>query len=121
MPFSTLMYHEIRKAGEFRPEHRSFIDIKQDYSDILPPPLFVTLENFKVQMAYLQTGRYHTLTLDEVRAYYYRQKAIPEKSVLLTFDDCYQSVKRYAYPVLKAFGFHAAAFVVTGWLHDKPK
>ena len=29
--------------------------------------------------------------------------------------------KKHAYPILKKYGFHAAAFVVTSWLHDEPK
>jgi len=121
MPFSTLMYHEIRRAEEFDPKHPSSIDIKQDYDDILPSPLFVTLENFEEQMAYLHNHHYHTLTLGKVKDYFYQDKKLPEKSILLTFDDCYQSVKKYAYPVLKKFNFNAVAFVVTSWLHETPK
>src|SRR5690606_3783431 len=96
------------------------IDVKQGYEDILPSPLFVTLKNFKEQMAYLYENGFHTLSLDEVKNYY-QGKSLPEKSVLLTFDDCYQSMKKYAYPLLKQYGFHAVSFVVTSWLHDEPK
>jgi peptidoglycan/xylan/chitin deacetylase (PgdA/CDA1 family) len=120
MSFSTLMYHEIRKEEEFNPEHPSYIDVGQAYDDILPSPLFVTLEHFEEQMAYLHEHKYHTLTLDEVKNYY-QGNAIPEKSVLLTFDDCFQSIKKYAYPILKKYDFHAVAFVVTSWLHDTAK
>ena len=120
MSFSTLMYHEIRKEEEFNPEHPSSIDVGQHYHDILPSPLFVTLEHFEEQMSHLHEQGYHTLTLDEVKAYY-QGKSIPAKSVLLTFDDCFQSVKKYAYPILKKYGFHAVAFVVTSWLHDTTK
>lgn len=121
MSFSTLMYHEIREGGSFNPEHPFRIDVKQDYEDILPSFLFVTRENFLGQMTYLHENNYHTLTLEEVKDYYYKGLNIPEKSVLLTFDDCYQSIKKYAYPILKKYQFHAVAFVVTGWLHDAPK
>lgn len=120
MSFSTIMYHEIREAKDFDPEHRSFIDVKEGYEDILPSPLFVTLEHFEGQMAYLYDNKFHTLTLAEIKDYYQGEN-IPEKSILLTFDDCYQSVKRYAYPLLKKYGFHAVAFVVPSWLHDQPK
>lgn len=120
MSFSTLMYHEIRKEKEFNPESPSSIDVGQNYDDILPSPLFVTLEHFETQMSYLHEQNYHTLTLDEVKEYY-QGKPIPAKSVLLTFDDCFQSVKEYAYPLLKKYGFHAVAFVVTSWLHDTAK
>ncbi|MBD8069094.1 polysaccharide deacetylase family protein [Bacillus sp. PS06] len=119
MSFSALMYHELREPGEFNPNHPSHIDVKQDYDDILPSPLFTTVEQFEEQMAYLHNHQYHTLSLDEVKAYYYQGESIPEKSVLLTFDDCFQSMKKYAYPILKKYDMHAVAFVVSGWLHEK--
>lgn len=121
MSFRTLMYHEIREKASFDPEHPSSIDVKQGYQDVLPSPLFVTLEHFEEQMAYLYHNHFHTLSLKEVKDYYYNNTPLPPRSVLLTFDDCYQSVKKYAYPILKKYGFHAVAFVVSGWLHDKPK
>ncbi len=62
----------------------------------------------------MKAENYHTLTLAEVKDFYFQQQPLPEKSVL-TFDDCYQSMKEYAYPLLKEAGFKATAFVVTGW------
>ncbi len=121
MSFAALMYHEIRESHTLHPGQPSPIDVKQAYQDLLPAPLFVTLENFRAQMEYLFKNGYHTLTLEEVIDYYYRDKELPAKSVLLTFDDCYQSIRQYAYPILKEYSFHAVAFVVTGWLHSAPK
>lgn len=119
MPFVILMYHEIRKNGMHVPNTTSPIEVRQHYNDNLPDPLFVTLENFEEQIKYLFDNNFHTLTLQEVKDFYYNGKELPERSVLLTFDDCYQSVYLYAYPVLKKYNFHAAAFVVTGWLNTE--
>jgi peptidoglycan/xylan/chitin deacetylase (PgdA/CDA1 family) len=116
MSFTTLMYHEIRESGMLHPGQSSPIKVRQGYEDQLPSPLFVTLENFSEQMKYLYDNQYHTLTLAEVIDYYSGAE-LPENSVLLTFDDCYQSIARYAYPILKKYQFHATAFVVTGWLN----
>lgn len=121
MSFSVLLYHEIRESGMLRPGQASPIEVKQNYQDQLPPQLFVTLEQFAEQMAYLAENKFHTLTLSEVEAYYDSNATLPEKSVLLTFDDCYQSIGLYAYPILKKHGFHAVAFVVTGWLNEQKK
>lgn len=112
-----LMYHEIRIEEDFQAFEQHPIDVKQEYNDFLPSPLFITLEKFEQQMEYLFNNDFHALTLDEVKAYY-EGISLPERSVLLTFDDCFQSIKEYAYPILKKYQFHAAAFVVTGWLHD---
>lgn len=118
MSFVTLVYHEIRENIMFHPEQIHPIDVRQNYQDMLPAPLFVTLENFTMQMEYLYENQYHTLSLAEIQNYYYNHVALPEKSILLTFDDCYQSIAQYAYPLLKNYGFHGVGFVVTGWLHS---
>jgi peptidoglycan/xylan/chitin deacetylase (PgdA/CDA1 family) len=112
------MYHEIRELGMLHPENPSPIKVRQNYEDKLPAPLFVTLENFSEQMAFLYNNQYHTLSLAQIIDYYTKGTNLPEKSVLLTFDDCYQSIARYAYPILKKYQFHATAFVVTGWLNE---
>ncbi len=121
MSFTTLMYHEIRELSMLHPEQSSPIKVQQDYKDNLPSPLFVTLENFEEQMAYLYDNHYQTLSLAEIINYYTKGIELPEKSVLLTFDDCYQSIARYAYPILKKYQFRATAFVVTGWLNIMPE
>jgi peptidoglycan/xylan/chitin deacetylase (PgdA/CDA1 family) len=121
MSYSVLLYHEIRERGMLRPGQTSPIEVAQDYQDQLPAPLFITQEQFAEQMSYLAENGYHTLTLSEVEHYHSDNAELPEKSVLLTFDDCYQSIGRYAYSVLKQYGFHAVAFVVTGWLNAQPK
>lgn len=121
MSFHTILYHEIREASVFDSSHPSPIDVRQGYKDALPSPLFVTLEGFQEQMRYLKEQGFHTLTLEEVRDFYYQNKNLPENSVLITFDDCYQSLKRYAYPILKEYGFTAVVFTVTGWLHSEAR
>jgi peptidoglycan/xylan/chitin deacetylase (PgdA/CDA1 family) len=44
--------------------------------------------------------------------------SLPDRSVLLTFDDGYQSILRCALPHLIAFGFPAVLFVPTGFVGD---
>jgi len=117
--FKVLMYHEIVKKDEFAYKEYKGIKVQQDYHDILPPVLFAYLENFEKQMKYLHDEGYVTLSLRDVIDFYHHNKALPEKSILLTFDDMYKSILHYAYPVLKKYGFHAVGFVVKGWLFDE--
>ncbi len=119
MSFSALMYHELRTETTLNAHDPSPIKVKQNYDDQLPAVLFCSLKNFDSQMAYLYELNYHTLTLDEIKNFYYKDVALPEKSVLLSFDDCYQSLYHYAYPILRKYGFSAVAFVVTGWLNNE--
>lgn len=119
--FHVLMYHEIIKKEEYDINSHSQIQVKQGYQDILPKPLFVFLEAFEVQMKYLYENGYHTVSLQDVIDFLYHHKSLPEKSVLLTFDDMYQSVLRYAYPILKRYQFRAVGFVVLDWLFNEIK
>jgi len=117
--FYTLMYHEIVEREGYNRDQYKGIMVKQDYKDILPEELFCFKDEFEKQMAYLYENGYTTLTIKQVIDFYYNDKAIPEKSVLLTFDDAYKSIMLNAYPILKKYNFHAVAFVVLGWLFDE--
>jgi peptidoglycan/xylan/chitin deacetylase (PgdA/CDA1 family) len=117
--FNVLMYHEIIKKEDFDINNPSHIKVKQNYDDVLPNVLFAYLEEFENQMKYLYDNGYRTLKMQEVVDFYYNDISIPEKSVLLTFDDMYKSVYKYAYPILKKYNFNAVGFVVLDWLFDE--
>jgi peptidoglycan/xylan/chitin deacetylase (PgdA/CDA1 family) len=46
-------------------------------------------------------------------------KPLPERPVLITFDDGYEGVHRHALPELVRHGFPATVFVTTGWLRGE--
>jgi peptidoglycan/xylan/chitin deacetylase (PgdA/CDA1 family) len=119
--FHALMYHEIVKKKEYNPDSYLGIDVKQDYKDVLPQVLFAFKEEFEKQMEYLYENGYVTLKLQQVMDFYYNDKPLPEKAVLLTFDDLYKSQLLNAYPILKKYKFNAVGFVALDWLFDEPK
>lgn len=83
--------------------------------------LRVPKEKFKEQMQYLKDNGYTTLTLDELYSFLVNNKPIPEKSVVITFDDGYEDNYSNAYPILKEFGFNATIFVITNTIdNEKP-
>ncbi|MER6533948.1 polysaccharide deacetylase family protein, partial [Streptomyces sp900105755] len=41
---------------------------------------------------------------------------LPDRPVLITFDDGYEGVHRHALPVLAKYGFVSTLFVSTGWI-----
>lgn len=75
--------------------------------------LRVPKEKFREQMKYLKDNAYTTLSLDELYSFIINNKPIPEKSIVLTFDDGYKDNYNNAYPILKEFGFNATVFVIT--------
>jgi peptidoglycan/xylan/chitin deacetylase (PgdA/CDA1 family) len=44
------------------------------------------------------------------------RKALPERSVIFTFDDAYRSFSTYAFPLLQKYGFPAIVFVPSGFV-----
>jgi peptidoglycan/xylan/chitin deacetylase (PgdA/CDA1 family) len=56
---------------------------------------------FKKQMNYLKSNDYNFVSLDEVIAHLKDGRPFPEKSVLITIDDGYESTYTHAYPYLK--------------------
>jgi peptidoglycan/xylan/chitin deacetylase (PgdA/CDA1 family) len=61
----------------------------------------------------------HPISLDDLRAAREGRFTLPERPVLITFDDGYRSVYRYAAPILAALSLPAAVFVCSGPLADR--
>ncbi len=107
----VLMYHQIIPERKLKNHHFG--------KDGSLTDMVVTLEQFTEQMDVLKAGGYTTLSLEEFGGFLNSGKKIPEKSVLLTFDDGYKNVFEFAYPVLKDRGFHAVQFLITGLVTDE--
>lgn len=90
------------------------------YHQILPdpPPAFrkytVSPRRFALQMRLLRVTGFQTVTLAELRANRLDRCPLPPRAVLITFDDGYRDSVRYAVPILRAHGFSATFFLVTG-------
>ncbi|MEG0551096.1 MAG: polysaccharide deacetylase family protein [Vagococcus sp.] len=115
--FKTLVFHEIRPEKELELGMRPVI-VANGYQDQLPMPLFNSVPFFEQEMVYLKENGYHFLTLDELKSFFYEKKQLPDKSILITFDDCFQSMKKHAYPILKKMNIPAVCFAPTGWLFE---
>ena len=75
-------------------------------------------EDFEKQLDFLCDNGYKTVTPAQVEAFLYTQTPLPERAVLLTFDDGYLSNAAVAYPLLKQRGMCATVFLVTGHLGE---
>lgn len=76
---------------------------------------------FSNQMTWLRDQGYTTLTMAQLEGYVRNKMNLPAKSVVITFDDGLKSVSRYAYPVLKAYGFKATAFIISSRIKRHPQ
>ena len=71
---------------------------------------------FEEQMRYLKNQGYRVINLKEFVEFVSLKRQLPQRSVLLTFDDGYRSFLQYAAPVLKELGFSATLFVYTDYV-----
>jgi peptidoglycan/xylan/chitin deacetylase (PgdA/CDA1 family) len=65
-------------------------------------------------MAKLYESGYRTISLSEVANCLRRGQPFPDKGLVITFDDGYQSVYEEAFPVLQKFNMLATVFLTVG-------
>ncbi|NDO81387.1 hypothetical protein CJP72_11610 [Citrobacter sp. NCU1] len=76
---------------------------------------------FSNQMTWLRDMGYTTLTMYQLEGYVRNKMNLPARAVVITFDDGLKSVSRYAYPVLKQYGFKATAFIISSRIKGHPQ
>ncbi len=102
--FTILSYHEIA-----------------DKSQTLDSTYAVTPANFEAQVHWLMDNGYHFVNVDDIINYRKHAKPLPNKAVLITFDDGYHSVYTNAYPILKKYKIPSVIALVGSWLLKEQK
>ena len=92
----VLLYHNV---GPFRPGTN--------------PTLTIPVETFEEHVRWLKRQGYAGIRSSDWLAWCREGKGLPDKPVMLTFDDAYADCAEYALPILAQHGFNAAIFVVT--------
>ena len=75
--------------------------------------------DFDWQMKYLVDHGYHTISPDELYAFLEGKGTLPDRPVLITFDDGYVDNYTNAYPILKKYNLKATIFIVTGFVSER--
>jgi len=94
----VLCYHQVRDW--------TASDTKSSKAYITP------IKTFSKQLRMLHDSGYHAITPDQLAEYLQRQFTLPDKPVLLTFDDGTVSQYHNALPELNKYGFKAAFFIM---------
>ncbi|OFW59895.1 MAG: hypothetical protein A2W01_11950 [Candidatus Solincola sediminis] len=74
----------------------------------------VTVDNFREQMIALNENNYTTIDTHDLFAYYEYGARLPDKSVMISFDDGRKDSYYNAEPIFEELGFKAVMFDVTG-------
>lgn len=83
------------------------LDTKRDSLSTVP-------DKFREQIKYLKDNGYTAISLDTLYAALKKQTTLPQKPVVLTFDDGYIDFYFNAFPILQEFNMHATVFVPVG-------
>ncbi len=75
-----------------------------------------TVAEFEAQMQFLRDQGANVVTLEQLQRHLTLGEKLPDKSIVLTFDDSYQGVYDYVAPVLARFGYPYAVFVHTDYV-----
>ncbi len=103
--FEVLCYHEVRDDV--------FGDLDRD-------PYAVATDHLVQHFNWLRDHGYHPVSIDDLLAAREGRRPLPEKAVLLSFDDGYRSFYTRIFPLLRLYGYPAVMALVTSWLEAPP-
>ena len=90
----VIMYHSILKSN---PQSSKYI---------------VSPEQLENDLKYLKDNGYTTVTVSDLIGYVYNDKPLPQKPIILTFDDGHYNNYYYAYPLMKKYNMKMIISVV---------
>lgn len=79
--------------------------------------LFVNPAVFTAQLDWLKANGYTTITLGDLYEHWRNNRPLPEKPIVLTFDDGYRSMFQTVLPLLKARNMKATFFLCLKYLN----
>ncbi len=77
------------------------------------PSTNVSINRFRKQMKYLKVHHYSVIPLKRLIRLLRHKQSLPQKAVVITFDDGYKSVFNNAFPIIKKYGYPATVFLPT--------
>src|SRR3954469_358404 len=99
--FASVAFHDV-------------VDFKGDLDDDA-----VTIDRLIGFFEWLRANRWTPISLDDVDAARRGKKTLPERSILITFDDGYRSLYTRVYPLVLAYRIPVVSALVGSWL-DAP-
>ena len=72
----------------------------------------ISEKQFAAHMKILKDNNYNVISMDEFLSFVEGKASVPPRSVLITFDDGYESNYTKAYPIMKQYGFVGTIFIV---------
>lgn len=80
-------------------------------SETTPAATSISPKRFAQHMSWLAENEYDVLAMDELLRLLKKNKPLPDKTVVITFDDGYHSIYTEAWPLLKKYAWPFTVFV----------
>jgi peptidoglycan/xylan/chitin deacetylase (PgdA/CDA1 family)/TolA-binding protein len=90
--------------------------VYHNFSKTRAEKMTLSEDDFDTQMKYLKQNNYHVISLDQLMDFLDYKAPLPEKSIVITFDDAWRSAYDIAVPILIKYGFTATFFVYTDFI-----
>jgi len=103
--FIALAYHDVQD----NPATERIVDAET-----------VSTADLVAQFAWMREHGYHPIGIGDVLAARDGRRALPDKAVLLTFDDGYLSTYTRVFPLLKLFHYPAVVAPMVSWIERPP-
>lgn len=91
-----------------------YVSTPPEDADVYRLDLSVTPEQFEDQLAWLVENDYTSITFYDLIAWMADGTELPDKPVMLTFDDGYRDNYEEAFPLLEEYGQVGTFFILTG-------
>ena len=93
-----------------------YISDPPPYADAIRRDLSVSPDGFERYLIWLRQDGFSSISLHELVLHLTMGYSLPEKPVVITFDDGYVDNYANAFPLLLRYGFSATFFLITGFL-----
>jgi len=103
--FHVLAYHDVRDR------------VDQDFD---ADQYAISTANLIDHFTWLRINGFNVVSIDDILAASRGERPLPERAVLLTFDDGFASVTTHVLPLLELFDYPAVVSIVTDWIESDP-
>lgn len=79
--------------------------------------LFVSPEDFDKQLEYLRYYGFRTISFTDLADYFENGKPLPQRPIIISFDDGWENQFEYGFPILQKYHDTATFYVVTDYLN----
>lgn len=96
-----------------------YVEYVQDKGDTIRQSLAITPVTFSKQIETLLNAGYTFITARELGEMFDGKRNIPDKPILITFDDGYRDFYTDVYPIIQKYHVKATVYVISGFIGYK--